>query len=147
MVLTGLLIIGACLFAGHLLATLTGIPAPAPVLGMALLLIVLLIWRPRPNASVMRGADVLLAKMAIFFVPAGVGVIAYSGELNGAPLAVLAGILLPWLVALVVGAGTAAGTFWLLRRTGRGTAPTSAVAGDPSEERTGPVRPPEPVAR
>lgn len=114
MILTGLFIIFACLFAGYALSALTGIPAPAPVLGMGLLLIVLLIWRPKRDNAVMRGADALLAKMSIFFVPAGVGVIAYFGELQAAPVAVVIGMVLPWFVALVVGAGTALLTLKLL---------------------------------
>src|SRR5699024_6501819 len=103
MVLIGLFIICACLFLGYLLATLTGIPIPAPVLGMALLLVVLIVWRPRREGAIMRGSDVLLTKMSLFFVPAGVGVMAHVAELRGAPVAVVVGMFLPWAVALVVG--------------------------------------------
>lgn len=130
MILTGLFIIFACLFAGYALSALTGIPAPGPVLGMGLLLVVLLVWRPKRDNSVMRGADALLAKMSIFFVPAGVGVIAYFGELQAAPVAVAVGMVLPWLVALVVGAGTALLTLKLLglfsRKGARSARPAAA---------------------
>src|SRR5690625_7987278 len=99
MILTGLFIIFACLFAGYALSALTGIPAPGPVLGMGLLLVVLLVWRPKRDNSVMRGADALLAQMSIFFVPAGGGGIAYSGDLPAAPVAGAGGLALPWACA------------------------------------------------
>lgn len=107
MLLFGLFLICLCQLAGHVLVELTGLPAPGTVVGMALLLLALLAWRPRRHAAVMRAGDVLLAKLSLFFVPAGVGVVGHLATVRDNPAAVVLGLLLPWFVTLVVAAGSA----------------------------------------
>ncbi len=114
MLLFGLFLICLCQLAGQVLVTATGLPAPGTVVGMALLLLVLLVWRPRREPALMRAGDVLLAKLSLFFVPAGVGVISYLATVRESPVAVLLGLLVPWFVTLVVAAGTA----WSVLRLG-----------------------------
>lgn len=114
MVLLGLFLICVCQLVGQLIVDLTGLPAPGTVVGMALLLVVLLIWRPNPRSSVNRASDLVLAKLSLFFVPAGVGVIAHLAAVREHPAAIVIGLLVPWFIALVVAAGTA----WFVLRAG-----------------------------
>lgn len=63
---------------GEVLSRGSGVPIPGNVIGMALLLVALgsglvkLAW-------VEEAAELLLSHMALFFVPAGVGVMVYGG--------------------------------------------------------------------
>ena len=59
---------------GDVTARLTGLPVPGGVIGMVLMLGLLLAHGLGP-ASVRRGADVLLADMLLFFVPAVMGLL------------------------------------------------------------------------
>ncbi|PNU20961.1 CidA/LrgA family protein [Geothermobacter hydrogeniphilus] len=65
-------------FFGELLSRWSGIPIPGNVIGMALLLAALgcgwvkLAW-------IEEAAELLLSHLALFFVPAGVGVMIYGG--------------------------------------------------------------------
>jgi putative effector of murein hydrolase LrgA (UPF0299 family) len=60
--------------AGELAARFLRVPLPGPVIGMLLLLGALVLWRPLA-ARIARGGELLLRHMALFFVPAGVGVV------------------------------------------------------------------------
>ena len=78
-----LAIILCCQLAGEILARLTGLPVPGPVIGMVLLLGLLLARQKAGSLlpqSVRDGqlestATGLLAQLSLLFVPAGVGVI------------------------------------------------------------------------
>jgi holin-like protein len=61
---------------GELLSRLLGLPIPGNVLGMALLLLALFSGVVREE-SLRPAAELLLSYMALFFVPAGVGVMLY----------------------------------------------------------------------
>ena len=65
---------------------------PGPVIGMILLL-AFLVARKKIAASIAMAADGLLAHLAIFFIPAAVGVMLYIGTLRSAGAA--------WLLAIV----------------------------------------------
>lgn len=65
---------------------------PGPVIGMILLL-AFLVLRKNIAASIAIAADGLLAHLAIFFIPAAVGVMLYIGTLKSAGAA--------WLLAIV----------------------------------------------
>jgi holin-like protein len=68
-----------------------GLVVPGPVAGMALLLVALLL-RPSWHAAVQPMAHTLLRNLSLFFVPAGVGVLALEAELRrdgGALIAVI----------------------------------------------------------
>jgi holin-like protein len=65
---------------GEGLARLLSLPIPGPVIGM-LLLWPMLQWTPLRD-SLAAAAQLLLSHLSLFFVPAGVGVIAYLGLLS-----------------------------------------------------------------
>lgn len=61
--------------AAEVIARVLGLPFPGPVLGL-LLLLPALAW-PRLRAPVSAAAGLLLSHLSLFFVPAGVGVLAH----------------------------------------------------------------------
>ena len=63
-------------FFGEVISRGLGIPIPGNVLGMGLLLLALAVGIIRVE-WVQEAADLLLSHMALFFVPAGVGVMVY----------------------------------------------------------------------
>lgn len=97
----GLLALLACQLAGTVLVRLAGLPLPGPVVGMALLLVVL--WGrgavPRPVGEV---AGVLLRHLSLLFVPAGVGILAHAGLLRAEALPLVAGLVGSTLLTLGV---------------------------------------------
>lgn len=96
----GLLVLLLCQLGGELVVRLTGLPVPGPVIGMVLLLGVLRLRRPAPDASVVRVANGLLAHLQLLFVPAGVGVIVYLAALRADALAIAGGLWVSWLVGI-----------------------------------------------
>ncbi|HET7475283.1 MAG TPA: CidA/LrgA family protein [Dermatophilaceae bacterium] len=117
--ITGLLILLGCQLIGEFVVTATRLPIPGPVLGMVLLLVVLGARRPEAGSGVTRAGDALLRHLQLLFVPAGVGVVAYTATLAHAPLPVLAGLVLSWVLVVTVTAGVGAGTLWLQSRLAR----------------------------
>ena len=77
---------------GEALVYVFKLPLPGPVVGMALLLLVLAV-RPRQLAALKPTAQNLLQHLSLLFVPAGVGVIRVSGPQASAALLGLAGRL------------------------------------------------------
>lgn len=71
--LAGLTMIVLFETAGDLVAKLTGIPIPGPVIGMALLLCTLILKGRLPDGAE-RAASGILSYLPMLFVPAGVGV-------------------------------------------------------------------------
>jgi putative effector of murein hydrolase LrgA (UPF0299 family) len=99
-VLVGLIWLLACQLVGEVVVRLTDAPIPGAVVGMVLLFLVLR-WRSTPDsAPVTRAGDYLLSHLQLFFVPAGVGVLAYLGALRAHALPVLVGLLGSWLLAI-----------------------------------------------
>lgn len=116
----GLLGILVCQFLGETIRVLTQLPIPGPVLGLLLFFAYLQLRRPGANAAVVRTADGLLQHMQLFFVPPGVGVVAYLTTLTRQWPAALGGFLASWVAALVVTAVTAAALLgWQQRRQRR----------------------------
>ncbi len=74
--LQGLVLLLAFQFIGEILSNFLGLPIPGNVIGMALLL-VSLISGVIKEEMIRETADFLLSHMALFFVPAGVGVMLY----------------------------------------------------------------------
>lgn len=64
-------------FLGELISNWLALPVPGNVLGMGLLLAALLIGWVKIE-WLEEAADLLLSNMALFFVPAGVGVMVYA---------------------------------------------------------------------
>lgn len=85
---------------GEMLARLSGLGLPGPVIGL-LLMIGLLALRPvREPVSV--AADGLLAHLSLLFVPVGVGVMTHVGLLEAYGLRMLLAILLSTWIGLAV---------------------------------------------
>lgn len=105
----GLLVLVVCQLIGEFVVVAVGAPVPGPVVGLVLLLVVLKVRRPRPQAPVVKAADGLLAHLQLLFVPAGAGVVAYLPLLAGSWLHILGGLVAGWLAALLstAAAGTA----------------------------------------
>ncbi len=87
--------------AGEIIARLTGLPLPGPVLGMVLLVIAMSL---RPALAEKLGAlvDGLLANLGLLFVPAGVGVSLHLGLLRAEWLPILVALIGSTIAGIVV---------------------------------------------
>ncbi len=74
---------------------------PGPVIGMILLLVFLIV-KKKIAPSISTAADGLLAHLAIFFIPAAVGVMLYVSELASAGAAWLLAILLSTAASMAI---------------------------------------------
>jgi putative effector of murein hydrolase LrgA (UPF0299 family) len=92
--LRGVFLLLACQLVGEVLARTLSLPAPGPVIGLALLAAGLAVWARRnttanvDDTDVGKAAGALLGTLSLLFVPAGVGVVQYFDLLarNGAAL-------------------------------------------------------------
>ncbi|ARO14921.1 effector of murein hydrolase LrgA [Ketogulonicigenium robustum] len=119
--LKGLFVILACQLVGEVVIRVTGWPLSAPVIGIVLLLVLLLVWaRKGGNAAIEKSqtvkvADGLLAVLGLFFVPGGVGIMLYFEALSAN--------IWPMLIALVcstaITIAVTAAVFALLSKRGR----------------------------
>ncbi len=101
-VITGLTWLLACQLVGEVLVRLTGVPVPGPVLGMLLLFVLLRVRRVGDDATVVRAGDGLLRHLQLMFVPAGVGVVAYTATLRDEALPIAVAVSVSWLLGLAV---------------------------------------------
>ncbi len=109
----GFLILLAFQLVGEILARGLGLPAPGPVVGLALLAASLALWRAwRPfddqqlaQSDLGRTAEGLLASLSLLFVPAGVGIVQYLGLLREQGLALAAALLVSTPLTLVATVG------------------------------------------
>lgn len=92
-----------CQLAGETAARGLALPVPGPVAGMGLM-IGLLAVSARVRADVVPVAEGMLRHLSLFFVPAGVGVVAHLDRLGGQALALGAAILVSTVLALIAGA-------------------------------------------
>lgn len=74
MLLQGFAVLLGFQLLGELLAQLSGILVPGPVLGMVMLLVFLIVYRQVPEAT-RETSEGLLRYLPLLFVPAGVGLI------------------------------------------------------------------------
>lgn len=81
-----------CQLAGEVFVKVTDTPVPGPVIGMVILFAGLY-WRDRLPVELEATADVLHRNLALFFVPAGVGIIT-NLDLMAKSWAPLAGAIL-----------------------------------------------------
>jgi holin-like protein len=102
MILAILSLLG-CQLLGEVASRALALPVPGPVLGMVFLA-ALLIWRGRLPDALGRAADFLLSNLALFFVPAAVGVIANGGRIAHEFLPLAASVLISTALALAVAA-------------------------------------------
>ena len=116
----GFLILIAFQLVGEILARGLALPAPGPVVGLALLLAALASWRAwRPfddqqlaQSDLGRTAEGLLASLSLLFVPAGVGVVQYFGLLREQGLALGAALVVSTPLTLMA----TVGAFVLVKR-------------------------------
>ena len=99
-----------CQLMGEICARTLNMPVPGPVLGLAFLVAGLLGWnrfRPLDAAQLTasdlgRVADGVLGNLALFFVPAGVGVVQYLGLIGAHGLALAIALIGSTLLTLLV---------------------------------------------
>jgi putative effector of murein hydrolase LrgA (UPF0299 family) len=129
--IVGLTLILAAQLLGEIVARVTGVPVPGPVIGMALLLVFLVIRDryaraaarilppPLVDGQLEGTGRGLLANLSLLFVPAGAGIVGRLDVLaaNGPALAVI--VVVSTLTTL---AATALTFVWVARRlrTGEG---------------------------
>ena len=99
--LAALLVLLACQLAGETAAFLGGLPVPGPVLGMALLVLILAV-RGGPGKDLRETASGLLAHLSLLFVPAGVGVMVHGPRLQAEWPAILAALLISTPLTIAV---------------------------------------------
>ena len=88
-------------FLGEALVTLSGIPFPGPLCGMVLLL-GYLFSRGGPTEELSKVGTALVDNLGLFFVPAGVGIIAYSRLLAQDGLAIAAALVVSTIAAILI---------------------------------------------
>ena len=116
----GFFLLLACQLVGEVLSRSLALPAPGPVIGLALLTVGLAVWtRWRPmsddeiaNSDVGRAATGLLGSLSLLFVPAGVGVVQYIGLLKEDGVALAASLAVSTITTLLA----TVGVFLLVKR-------------------------------
>ncbi len=103
-------------FIGEVVVTLSGIPFPGPLCGMALLLGYLYL-RGGPSEELSQVGTRLLDNLGLLFVPAGTAVVAYAALLAHDGVAIAAALVVSTIAAVVVCGVIAA----------RSTSPTKVV--------------------
>ncbi len=93
------LLIFQCL--GEGISHALGLPVPGPVIGM-LLLFVALLASPALMERVETTGNALLSHLSLLFVPAGAGIVAAAGSVQGHWLAVLASLVVGTTLTLAV---------------------------------------------
>lgn len=88
---------------GEVISRLLDLPLPGPVIAMVLLVAACL-WRPSLAARIRPVTEVLLANLSLFFIPAGVGVIAHIPTLREYGLGLAAAIVGSTILAIAAGA-------------------------------------------
>lgn len=88
-----ILFITALSLIGQWLSTTFNLPLPGNLIGMFLLLILLFTGLVKEE-HISEGGDLLLKYMSLFFIPAGVGILAY--------LDLIGGVWLQWLTIIAI---------------------------------------------
>jgi len=105
----------ACQLIGEIAARGLGVSVPGPVLGLALLL-VLLGLRPTLCETLRPTVGVILANLSLMFVPAGVGVIGNLDVLSEDWFALLVILTVSTVLAMLTTVGTFIGVRLLTKR-------------------------------
>jgi len=99
--LQGMVLLLLFQFVGEGLSSMLRLPIPGNVIGMALLLVALAFgWVKLEWLE--EAAELLLSYMAMFFVPAGVGVMLYFGLIGREWLPIVAGTVVSTFVVMAV---------------------------------------------
>ena len=99
--LQGFVLVVVFQYAGEAAARLLGLPTPGPVVGLAALAVLAILW-PALYRTAEPTADALLRHLSLLFVPAGVGVLQYLDLLRAELVPLLAVLVLSTLVTMVV---------------------------------------------
>ncbi len=99
---------------GEAISLLLNLPIPGPVIGMVLLLILLIVKNDVIN-KIRPTASVLLAHLALLFVPAGVGILRQSERLSSEWFAITVVIVIGTAITMLV---TALTIQWVAKRMG-----------------------------
>jgi len=91
----------ACQLAGEVIARLTGLPVPGPVIGMLLLFIGLIVKGEVPQA-LQETADRLLSHLSLLFVPAGVGIMLHLDLIAANWLSISVALLVSTFLTIAV---------------------------------------------
>ena len=105
---------------GLFLVTICSLPVPAPVMGMLLLIIGLLVYPPLLERT-RQSANVFFSHLALFFVPAGVGLIEHAERIQGEALAIFLALLISTVLGMIVTALTIRWTKRWLESSGEKT--------------------------
>lgn len=111
---------------GEIIVRASGMVVPGPVVGMVLLFI-FLVARKTPPESLAQAADGLLSHLAIFYIPAAVGVMLYAKPLAEQGIAWIVAIVLSTFCAMLVPA--------LLLKRWLGNRDGNEVAADNAQEK------------
>ena len=101
-VLRGLAVLLVAQCMGEWLQRALHLPLPGPVLGMALLALILLLRKQEPSAALVTTSNGLLRWLGLLFIPAGAGVVANMGLLRSAWLPIAVALVLSTLLTLAV---------------------------------------------
>jgi holin-like protein len=88
-------------FVGEVVVTLSGLPFPGPLCGMALL-VGYLYLRGGPSEELSQVGTMLLDNLGLLFVPAGTAVVAYATLLARDGLTIAAALVVSTIAAIVV---------------------------------------------
>jgi len=100
-ILLGMMLILMCQLLGEALVLLFDLLIPGPVIGM-LLLFGILLMRGHIPESLDQAATALLNHLALFFVPAGVGVMLHWHHVGNEWIPIVVALLLSAVITLVV---------------------------------------------
>jgi holin-like protein len=119
-VITGLTWLLACQLVGEVVVRLLDVPVPGPVVGMLVLFVLLRVRDVGDDTNVVRAGQGLLRHLQLFFIPAGVGVVAYAATIRDNALPIAMALVGSWLAGLlVVGWVTVLLERWLPQRSAR----------------------------
>jgi holin-like protein len=116
----GLFLLLLCQLVGEVVARSLSLPAPGPVIGLALLTLGLWVWNRRKpftdealaSSEVGRAATGLLGALSLLFVPAGVGVVQYLGLIREHGVALAMSLVVSTVLTLLA----TVGVFLLVKR-------------------------------
>ena len=120
-----------CQLVGEVMVRGLGVAVPGPVIGLALLLVLLLLRDrfpvfsrgPLRNEGVEQASRGLLANLSLLFVPAGVGVVQELDLLDQHGIAIMTVLAISVVVTLLATVATFLVTSRLMARAGKGDAP------------------------
>ena len=86
---------------GEVIARGLDLPVPGPVIGMALLFVVLLL-KGGPGETLQTTSQTLLSHLSLLFVPAGVGIVVHLARVADEWLALLVALVVSTVVSMAV---------------------------------------------